>query len=190
MAADPGRRTVAVEASGAITVDGIKVHGRADRIDRLPDGTLGIVDYKTGSPPSTSAVQAGFALQLGVLGLIARGGGFQGIEGEPAAFEYWSLARSKDKANPHGFGYVQTPLKVGKKRTGVDPEEFLPMTENYLREAIGDFITGDEPFTARLVPDFPGYADYDQLMRLDEWQIRGEGDDVPSGADADREARA
>ena len=32
---------------------------------------------------------------------------------------------------------------------------------------------GEEPFTARLNPDLPGYNDYDQLMRLDEWQGRG-----------------
>jgi ATP-dependent helicase/nuclease subunit B len=31
-----------------MTVDGVKVKGRADRIDRLADGTLAIVDYKTG----------------------------------------------------------------------------------------------------------------------------------------------
>jgi len=28
---------------------------------------------------------------------------------------------------------------------------------------------GSEPFTARLNPNLPGYDDYDQLMRLDEW---------------------
>ena len=34
--------------------------------------------------------------------------------------------------------------------------------------------------TARLNPDLPGYTDYDQLMRLDEWQARigGTGADV------------
>ena len=41
-----------------------------------------------------------------------------------------------------------------------------------LREAIARWLLGSEPFTARLNPDLPGYSDYDQLMRLDEWQGR------------------
>jgi ATP-dependent helicase/nuclease subunit B len=58
-----------------MTVDGVRIHGRADRIDRLADGTLAMVDYKTGTPPSARMVQEGFALQLGLIGLIAQGGG-------------------------------------------------------------------------------------------------------------------
>jgi len=100
--------------------------------------------------------------------LMARAGGLGLPAGEPNAFEYWSLARNKEG----GFGYVDTPLKLGRKRSGVEPEEFLPMTEAYLREAIARWILGSDPFTARLNPDYPGYADYDQLMRLEEWQAR------------------
>ena len=64
---------------------GVIVHGRVDRIDRLPDGGLAIIDYKTGKPPSKKAIEAGFALQLGLLGLIGRAGGFEGVEGDPEA---------------------------------------------------------------------------------------------------------
>ena len=39
---------------GAMTFDGVHVHGRADRIDRLADGSLAIIDYKTGTPPSAA----------------------------------------------------------------------------------------------------------------------------------------
>ncbi|MEO5587271.1 MAG: PD-(D/E)XK nuclease family protein [Novosphingobium sp.] len=166
-----GRTVAAVEATGEMMIDGIKIHGRADRIDRLEDGTLGIVDYKTGSPPTSRMVQEGFALQLGLLGLIAQDGGFAKAKGEPAAFEYWSLARQKAA---EGFGYVQTPVLTEKKRTGIPLDQLLPETERYLHDALARWIKGREPFTARLNPDYPGYADYDQLMRLDEWQSRGE----------------
>ena len=98
-----------------MTVRGVRVHGKADRIDRLADGNLAIVDYKTGGPPSGAEVEAGYALQLGTLGLIAAQGGFAGIDGEPRVFEYWSLGKSKDSDT--GFGYVRTPLKVGAKRS-------------------------------------------------------------------------
>ena len=49
-------------------------------------------------------------------------------------------------------------------------------TQRYLLDAIDKWIKGDEPFTARLNPDLGGYNDYDQLMRLDEWQARGEAE--------------
>jgi ATP-dependent helicase/nuclease subunit B len=162
---DEGRRVLATERRGEMRVDGIRIHGRADRIDRLADGNLAIVDYKTGQPPSVRMVAEGFALQLGLIGLIARAGGFAEVAGEPDVFEYWSLSKSKDGE----FGWRDEPLKIGRRRTGLLREEFLDKSEDYLRDAIARWILGAEPFTARLNPDIGGYNDYDQLMRLDEW---------------------
>ena len=161
---EEGRKVVAVEQWGGMHYRGVRIHGRADRIDRVPDGSLAVVDYKTGTPPSSRRVEEGFALQLGLIGMIAENGGFEGIDGEAAGFEYWSLAKNKDQ-----IGYVATPLKIGNKRSGIDPEEFLPKTEFFLNDALDRWILGTEPFTARLNPELGSYADYDQVMRLDEW---------------------
>nr|WP_255548270.1 PD-(D/E)XK nuclease family protein [Erythrobacter ani] len=170
-AARNGRHVLATEIWGKMLFEGVKVMGIADRIDRLPDGTLAIVDYKTGRPPTTSQVEAGYALQLGVLGLIARDGSFDSkdgtVKGQASQFEYWSLAKEKGE-----FGFVDVPMKVGKKRSGLLPEEFLPEHERHLRDAIAKYIKGSEPFTAKENPDYPGYTDYDQLMRLEEWVVR------------------
>ena len=73
---------------------------------RLADGGLAIVDYKTGSPPTQKAVVDGFALQLGLLGLIGRAGGFEKAPGDPQAFEYWSLNRHNGS-----FGRLMCPDK-------------------------------------------------------------------------------
>ncbi|MBW8783533.1 MAG: double-strand break repair protein AddB [Novosphingobium sp.] len=164
-----GRTVLDTEVKGAIELMGVRVHGRADRIDSVGESKLAIVDYKTGSPPSARQVEDGFALQLGVLGLIAREGGFEKISGEPERFEYWSLAKRR---KGDGFGYCEEPIKEGAKKTGLPRNEFVEITEDFLRDAIGRWIVGSEPFTARLNPDLPGYADYDQLMRLDEWLPR------------------
>ena len=161
------REVLAVEAKGEMRFDGARVHGRADRIDRLPDGGLAIIDYKTGTPPSPTKVKAGYALQLGVLGLIAEAGGFPDAPGDPAAYEYWSLGKS-DKSET-GFGYAETP--IGRK-TGPTEEEFLPFAQGKLREAVSDYINGAQPFRARENPDYPAYDTYDQLMRLAEWLPR------------------
>ena len=163
-----GRRVVAFEQWGDTTVRGVRIKARADRIDRLPDGTLAIVDYKTGKPPSGRMVADGFALQLGLIGLIAADGGIGGVSGTPRTFEYWSLSRKGDC-----FGWRDEPILEGRKRSGVPRDEFLAITRAYLHDALDRWILGSEPFTARLNPDLAGYSDYDQLMRLDEWLGRG-----------------
>jgi ATP-dependent helicase/nuclease subunit B len=52
----------------------------------------------------------------------------------------------------------------------------LSQTEFFLREALDAWVLGDHAFTARLNPDLPNYSEYDQLMRLDEWQARGDAE--------------
>ncbi|MDT0575065.1 double-strand break repair protein AddB [Croceicoccus sp. F390] len=173
-----GRTIAAVECTGTMQVQGVTLTARADRIDRLADGRLGIVDYKTGHPPRASEVAAGFALQLGTTGLVAAQGGFDGIRGEPQAFEYWSLARTRgDKGDARDrFGYREEPVLEGSKKTGIPRPEFLTKSAELLSDAINRWIKGTEPFTARLNPDLPSYAEYDQLMRLDEWHARATRD--------------
>ena len=156
-----GRKPLAAEATGETPLAGILVHGRVDRIDRLPDGGLAIVDYKTGKPPAKKAIEAGFALQLGLLGLIGRNGGFEGVTGEPEVFEYWSLIRDRG-----GFG------KCVRADKDFDEGEFLTHAFRNFAEAAGKWLTGEEPFTAKLNPAYAPYGDYDQLMRLEEWYGR------------------
>jgi ATP-dependent helicase/nuclease subunit B len=157
-----GRRPLAAEATGQAVLAGIAVEGRADRIDRLADGGTAIVDYKTGKPPTRKAIEAGFALQLGLLGLIARGGGFDDAPGEPEVFEYWSLIRDRD-----GFG------KCVRADKDMGSEEFLAHAFRNFAEAAEKWLVGSEPFTAKLNPAYAPYGDYDQLMRLEEWYGRG-----------------
>jgi ATP-dependent helicase/nuclease subunit B len=155
-----GRRPLAAEITGKAEIAGIVVQGRVDRIDRLADGCLAVIDYKTGAPPTRKAVEAGFALQLGLLALIARAGGFEGVNGEPEAFEYWSLARRLLDKNPI------RPNKDGS------PDEFLARTEAHFGAAARDYLLGTKPFEAKLNPAYAPYGDYDQLMRLEEWYGR------------------
>ena len=165
---DDGRTVLQSEVWGDMEIRGIRIHGRADRIDQLPGGGLAIVDYKTGQPPSRAMVKDGYSLQLGLIGMIAERGGFKQISGQPREFEYWSLAKDTKRRDENGFGYVSSPFKTSRA-DGVDKEDFLVVTQNYLDEAIDRWILGGDPFTARLNPDIGGYNDFDQLMRLDEW---------------------
>ncbi len=160
-----GRVPLVAEVRGSVKVAGITLKGTVDRIDRRADGRIAIIDYKTGMPPSAAAVAEGYSMQLGLLGLIAERGGFEGVDGIPIDFEYWSLARGRDGS----FGYVARP--VGGK-DGLDPERFTALAATTLTRAVEKWLTGPAPFTAKLAPEYAPYGDYDQLMRLDEWYGR------------------
>ena len=160
-----GRFVIASEIRGTTEIAGITLTGVADRIDRI-DGTLAIIDYKTGAPPSAKAITAGFSMQLGLLGLIAERGGFPGIAGVPREFEYWSLRKAKSG----GFGERTSPVR--SKNGGLSPDDFTDFAARSFAGAAARWLTGAEPFTAKLHPDYAPYGDYDQLMRLDEWYGR------------------
>ena len=160
-----GREPLRSEAEGKIVIGGIELMGKADRIDRLPDGRLAVIDYKSGKPPSAKSVTAGFSMQLGLLAAIAESGGFGDPTGEVGEFEYWSMARNAYG----GFGAVASP--VGK--TGqIAKEDFVARATSIFATAAARWLTGDEAFTAKLKPEFATYEDYDQLMRRDEWYGR------------------
>lgn len=167
-----GRTIVAVEAEGRADIAGVTLTGKADRIDRMSDGTLGIVDYKTGKPPSARQVRAGYALQLGLLGLIAEQGGFPGTAASEVAgcFEYWSLAKKND-----AFGYRDSPVDPMGKRDKIITADFTSWVHARFEQVAGAYLTGDSPFAAQVNPEVANYGDYDQLMRLEEWYGRDDG---------------
>lgn len=164
---ETGRKVLAVEQEGRIEIAGVTLTGKFDRIDRMAEGGLAVIDYKTGQPPSAAALRAGFSLQLGLLGLIAERGGYEGISGTATAFEYWSLGRKGD-----GFGYVTSPVDPEGKRDRIVTSEFTATAAHHFAEAVREWLTGDAPFTAKLHPEYAPYAEYDQLMRRDEWYGR------------------
>lgn len=162
------RTILKVEGRGTLELFGVELNGRFDRIDRRNDGSLIVVDYKTGQPPSIAAVREGFSLQLGLLGLLAERGTFAGVTGTATGFEYWSLARNYRSG---GFGYIESPCDP-KKRDPIPADEFVARATRNFEDAAGKWLTGDAPFTAKLRPDYAPFGDYDQLMRRDEWYGR------------------
>jgi ATP-dependent helicase/nuclease subunit B len=176
--AGEGRTVLFGETRGEIQRGGITLHGKPDRIDRLADGSVAIVDYKSGATATGKQVAAGYSLQLGLLGLIAHEGGFAG-QGVPkgtgvSAFEYWKLAKSPKK----NFGFVQSPVDREGKGGKIVTSAFVDFVAEKFDDAARRWLTGDEPFTARPHSDAPVFTDYDQLMRLDEWIARGSGEDA------------
>ena len=164
---EQGRVVAVAEQPGTIHIKGIAVRGRVDRIDRTADGDLVIIDYKTGIPPSTKQVNAGFALQLGLIGYMAEQRAIKGVSGTANHFEYWSLAKKKDV-----FGHIVVPTSTRASDKKPETDDFVAFAVEQAEAAISKWILGDAPFTAKLHPEFALYGDYDQLMRLQEWNGR------------------
>jgi ATP-dependent helicase/nuclease subunit B len=161
------RKPLAVEAQGEIGVDGVTLHGKADRIDRDEEGRLAIVDYKSGGAPSAKAAFDKLDNQLGLLGLIAREGGMKGVEAAPVeALEYWSL-RPDRRAG--GAGKVSNTY--GSRSDLKSAEAAIDHAADALAALAALYLFGDAPF---IPGEAAGYGDYDQLMRRDEWFGRGE----------------
>ncbi len=164
--AENGRSMMLAENWGSVSLCGIRLTGKVDRIDQIADGTLAIVDYKTGAPPSKKQITANYATQLGLLGLIAQEGGFADGKGVASRFEYWTLK----KKNGLNFGKVESALPA--KAEDEAAAQFVASAKSSTIAAFENWILGDAPFVGKLNPDYAQGTDYDQLMRLDEWYGR------------------
>ncbi|MCF8490632.1 MAG: double-strand break repair protein AddB, partial [Rhodospirillum sp.] len=80
---------VHAELRGMLTLDGpggpFTLTATADRIDVFTDGTLAVLDYKTGTPPARKEVDAGLAPQLPLEGGPASRGAFPRVPPPPVS---------------------------------------------------------------------------------------------------------
>lgn len=161
---EAGRVPILWEEKGQAELAGIRLNGRIDRLDRDHDGRFIIVDYKSGAPPKRKQVATGYALQLGLLGWLVEAGGFAGVAGNAAGYEYWSLAREKSDS---GFGHVQTS-DAGKSKYSIAPEDMAVRAEQEFRDRAVPYLTGAKPFAAHILSEY-AFTDYDHLSRFEEW---------------------
>ncbi len=170
--AQDGRISMIVEEKKTATTVGIKLTGKPDRIDRMADGRVAIVDYKSGSAqPSAAARADGFALQLGLLAHMAKIGAFDDVPYMAGSLEYWLLGK-RDKKSLGAFGGIDKPY--GNKQTNdryahLSPENFPDFAASRLAEVAERYLLGTAPFKAKIRPQFSKNSDYDQLMRYLEW---------------------
>ncbi len=137
----------------------------ADRIDERRDGSLAILDYKTGALPSTKEIAGGFAPQLPLEAAIAAGGGFEDVAaGAVAELAFWRLTGG----DPPG---KIKPLK--------DPGALAQEALDGLGAVIARFDDEATPYLARPRPGAaPRYSDYVHLERIAEWSVAaGEEDE-------------
>lgn len=162
------RRHAEVRGEAQLEIAGtaFTLHGRADRVDQTEQSDLEIVDFKTGGVPSKKDMENFMAPQLPMAGLIARQGGFEGVErAGAAAFRYVKLSHGPDTLNVTNF--------PADKSADEWVDDYW---ERFSRFAELMLLRDDIAMVSQLNPKpeqrFEG--DYDHLARAREWAPEGE----------------
>jgi ATP-dependent helicase/nuclease subunit B len=151
-----------VEIGGKLEIEApyaaFTLTAKADRIDRRSDGNLEIIDYKTGAPPSRSAVEHGFAPQLPLEAAIAAAGGFRGLQpASVGALTYWRLTGG-------------TPPGEVLAASQGDPAPLAEAALAGLARLVAAFDDPATPYACQPRPErAPRFNDYDHLSRIAEW---------------------
>jgi ATP-dependent helicase/nuclease subunit B len=162
-ARDPHVAERHAEIKGSHTLPtGFVLHGRADRVDAMTDGTVQILDFKTGSVPAPGVMRAFEAPQMLLEAQLTHWGGMEGIPpSESSALTYIKIG-----LGPEAFRPIPYALDNGHVVMTAAEEVAMRMQRH-----VDWFLFRDTPMPSRLLPlktqRFPGA--YDHLARMDEW---------------------
>jgi ATP-dependent helicase/nuclease subunit B len=152
-----------VEERGRLTLPSVigdfELRGIADRINLLNDGSLSVIDYKTGTVPSRKDVQSGLAPQLPLEAAMLAEGKFQKIpNGQVSELAYWSLKGGI----PAG--------KIEVRGEGDNVADLADQAMANLKQLIDHYSVEATAFTA-VAPEEggPRYDPYVHLARAKEW---------------------
>ena len=156
-------RPLKTEVEGALTIDApggpFVLTAKADRIDRLADGRLAIIDYKTGIAPKRPEVARGMAPQLPLEAAMARAGGFSGVPaGEAGQLAFWRITGGRE---------------AGEIVTIAEGDDAVLLADEALAGLVRLIAAFDDPATPyEPVPwpeRLPRFSDYAHLARVAEW---------------------
>ncbi|MBK9080877.1 MAG: double-strand break repair protein AddB [Rhizobiales bacterium] len=162
-----------VEISGKVDIalpDGttFRLSANADRIERRSDGSVVVVDYKTGSVPKVVDVANGFSPQLTIEAAMARRGAF-----------------GPDYAREAVEGlYVEMKPALGE-RAAAGKAAFAPLVEAHWESCLAMLADWRDPavgYASQPFPDYaPRYSDATHLARVQEWSATAGADDNAEG---------
>ena len=143
------------------------VEATADRVDIMKDGTLNIVDYKTGTAYTVNDMIRTTAPQLPTEGLIAKNGGFKDVNsGYVSALRYWKLGKEEVFCDENN-------TTAAIQNTDVNLRKIL---------ALYDFET--TPYLSHpKAGKQTSCTDYDHLSRYYEWSVRDESKETEDADD-------
>jgi len=165
------------ESPKTVTLGGLALRVKLDRVDRLQDGSLAIIDYKSGGNTGRGA-WLGDRPRQPQLPLYV-----QALEGECVAAVAYGRVRAGESAyvgiarDPAAFGGIAS-FGVDAPRGYASWEDLLAKWRERLLLLAAEYVGGD----ARLAPD-PGTACRDchlaTLCRINESPLRSERPEIP-----------
>ncbi len=164
--------TIGTEITGTKTFKGatgpFTLKAKADRIDRLIDGGIAIIDYKTGTVPTKRKREAGYAPQLPLETVLAASGAFPDVAPEIVhELAFWRLTGG----DPAGeISYIPSE----------DIDRLADQALNGVLGLVEKFDDPETPYLSQPRPEYAGYGDYDHLARVKEWQGRDDGPEKKS----------
>ncbi len=145
------------EVNGEAAFGGFTLSARADRIDKLSDGSMVVIDYKSGGTYTQSGIRTGDLPQLSLEAAILMAGGFESIpSGDVSALSYWTLTGG------HKGGAITQVTD--------DIEDIVTRAREGLQKLIEIFNDPDMPYYSLPNPArAPRFNDYEHLARVKEW---------------------
>lgn len=137
--------------------------GRADRIDLLDDGTVEVIDYKTGRRPTDSEVRSGLSPQLTLEAAMIRAGALPTLpSGAPVSGLLYATLSGRHP--PGAFEQVNLDNR---------PVDLLAAEHlSQLSALLADFERVSQGYPSWAIPQKEGeFGDYGHLARLGEWEL-------------------
>lgn len=163
------RADFATEKEASITfassVGDVVLKAKADRIERLTDGTLAVVDFKTGQAKKKKAVQTGLEPQLPLEAAIAARSAFGSVGPAPSSeLIYFRMSLSADTMKEENG----EPLEFDNASTMDVAEQSLAG----LQKLIGQYADPSQAYLSKPRVEFIwSVSDYDRLARRAEWTV-------------------
>ncbi len=140
------------------------LHGRADRVERRADGSIAILDYKTGTAPNTRQVEEGRSPQLPLEAAMAEAGAFgPELAGVVSELVYWQISGGFEPGRD---------LKLFRGKA-----EKIAEVSGVARESLQALVASfDDVRRAYLSQPgaVPRFSDYARLARVAEWAVAEE----------------
>jgi ATP-dependent helicase/nuclease subunit B len=143
----------------------IRLKATADRIEQLADGSLAIIDFKTGTAPTAAQAEAMLEPQLALEAAIARRVAFGPIgPAETSELVYFKFGPSRSTADPKNG----RPLALKATTPAALAEQSLAG----LVRMIELYADPTKPYRSKpRVLSVKTYGEYDRLARRSEWTL-------------------